>query len=153
MNFGVVKVETALGKKLNAKLRCAPLCRQGRRPVQGNLIETTIDTLTYAAGNYRGYAFVDISSQLACESGYRAHRTWTFAVDGGPAASTLNGSISSATRRTLDRVIPPLNCAFQKATRSTGSCFDRPKKPCAFRSATSRDVEIVETPGARAGTK
>ena len=61
-DFGEVKVETALEKLDANALRAAVPIQEGAL-FKGDLIETTIDSLTYAAG-IAGSAFVDIRPQL-----------------------------------------------------------------------------------------
>jgi outer membrane protein insertion porin family len=100
-DFGEVKVETAL-EKLNADaLRAAVPIQEGAL-FRGDLIETTIDSLTYAAG-IAGYAFVDIRPQLDVnpETG---RIDVTFVVDEGPRVYIDRINIVGNTQ-TLDRVI------------------------------------------------
>ena len=100
-DFGEVKVETAL-EKLNAEaLRAAVPIQEGAL-FRGDLIESTIDSLTYAAG-IAGYAFVDIRPQLDVnpETG---RIDVTFVVDEGPRVYIDRINIVGNTQ-TLDRVI------------------------------------------------
>ena len=140
-DFGVVKVETAL-EKLNANaLRAAVPIKEGDL-FKGNLIETTIDTLTYAAG-IAGYAFVDIRPQLDVnpETG---RIDVTFAVDEGPRVYIERINIVGNTQ-TLDRVIR------RELRISEGDAFNRILLDRSKNRVRSlgyfKDVEIVETPG------
>ncbi len=140
-DFGVVKVETAL-EKLNADaLRSAVPIQEGDL-FKGNLIETTIDTLTYAAG-IAGYAFVDIRPQLDVnpETG---RIDVTFAVDEGPRVYIERINIVGNTQ-TLDRVIR------RELRISEGDAFNRILLDRSKNRVRSlgyfKDVEIVETPG------
>ncbi len=131
-DFGEVKVETAL-EKLNADaLRAAVPIQEGAL-FRGDLIETTIDSLTYAAG-IAGYAFVDIRPQLDVnpETG---RIDVTFVVDEGPRVYIDRINIVGNTQ-TLDRVIAA-SFGFRKATPSTGS-FSIVRKTVCVRSVTSR---------------
>ncbi|WP_415111583.1 outer membrane protein assembly factor BamA, partial [Hyphomonas sp.] len=140
-DFGVVKVETAL-EKLNANaLRAAVPIKEGDL-FKGNLIETTIDTLTYAAG-IAGYAFVDIRPQLDVnpETG---RIDVTFAVDEGPRVYIERINIVGNTQ-TLDRVIR------RELRISEGDAFNRILLDRSKNRVRSlgyfKDVEIVETTG------
>ncbi|RAN37199.1 outer membrane protein assembly factor BamA [Hyphomonas sp. GM-8P] len=100
-DFGEVKVETAL-EKLNAKaLRAAVPIQEGAL-FKGDLIESTIDSLTYAAG-IAGYAFVDIRPQLDVNPD-TGRIDVTFVVDEGPRVYIDRINIVGNTQ-TLDRVI------------------------------------------------
>lgn len=99
--FGEVNVETALDK-LSAPglLRAVPF-KDGDL-FRGDLIEDTIDTLTYAAG-IAGYAFVDITPRLEADPETRKVNV-TFAIDEGPRVYIERINIVGNTQ-TLDRVI------------------------------------------------
>ncbi|MBU2606339.1 MAG: outer membrane protein assembly factor BamA [Alphaproteobacteria bacterium] len=140
-DFGVVKVETAL-EKLNANaLRAAVPIKEGDL-FKGNLIETTIDTLTYAAG-IAGYAFVDIRPQLDLNPD-TGRIDVTFAVDEGPRVYIERINIVGNTQ-TLDRVIR------RELRISEGDAFNRILLDRSKNRVRSlgyfKDVEIVETPG------
>jgi outer membrane protein insertion porin family len=140
-DFGVVKVETAL-EKLNAEaLRAAVPIKEGDL-FKGNLIETTIDTLTYAAG-IAGYAFVDIRPQLDVNPD-TGRIDVTFAVDEGPRVYIERINIVGNTQ-TLDRVIR------RELRISEGDAFNRILLDRSKNRVRSlgyfKDVEIVETPG------
>jgi len=140
-DFGVVKVETAL-EKLNANaLRAAVPIKEGDL-FRGNLIETTIDTLTYAAG-IAGYAFVDIRPQLDVNLD-TGRIDVTFAVDEGPRVYIERINIVGNTQ-TLDRVIR------RELRISEGDAFNRILLDRSRNRVRSlgyfKDVEIVETPG------
>lgn len=140
-DFGEVKVETAL-EKLNAEaLRAAVPIKEGDL-FKGNLIETTIDTLTYAAG-IAGYAFVDIRPQLDVNPD-TGRIDVTFAVDEGPRVYIERINIVGNTQ-TLDRVIR------RELRISEGDAFNRILLDRSKNRVRSlgyfKDVEIVETPG------
>ncbi|MEO1660155.1 MAG: outer membrane protein assembly factor BamA [Pseudomonadota bacterium] len=99
--FGEVEVETALDKLSSEGLKRAVPFRDGDL-FQGNLIEDTIDTLTYAAG-IAGYAFVDITPRLEADPETRKVNV-TFAIDEGPRVYIERININGNTQ-TLDRVI------------------------------------------------
>ncbi|WP_340693632.1 outer membrane protein assembly factor BamA [Hyphomonas sp.] len=140
-DFGVVKVETAL-EKLNAEaLRAAVPIKEGDL-FKGNLIETTIDTLTYAAG-IAGYAFVDIRPQLDVNPD-TGRIDVTFAVDEGPRVYIERINIVGNTQ-TLDRVIR------RELRISEGDAFNRILLDRSKNRVRSlgyfKDVEIIEAPG------
>jgi len=140
-DFGEVKVETALEKLDATALRRAVPIQEGDL-FKGNLIEDTIDTLTYAAG-IAGYAFVDIRPQLDVnpETG---RIDVTFAVDEGPRVYIERINIVGNTQ-TLDRVIR------RELRISEGDAFNRILLDRSKNRVRSlgyfKDVEIVETPG------
>ena len=140
-DFGEVKVETALEKLDAEALRRAVPIQEGDL-FKGNLIETTIDTLTYAAG-IAGYAFVDIRPQLDVNPD-TGRIDVTFAVDEGPRVYIERINIVGNTQ-TLDRVI-------RRGLRiSEGDAFNRilldRSKNRVRALGYFKDVEIVETPG------
>lgn len=140
-DFGEVKVETAL-EKLNAEaLRAAVPIKEGDL-FKGNLIESTIDTLTYAAG-IAGYAFVDIRPQLDVNPD-TGRIDVTFAVDEGPRVYIERINIVGNTQ-TLDRVIR------RELRISEGDAFNRILLDRSKNRVRSlgyfKDVEIIETPG------
>ncbi|MCB9961527.1 MAG: outer membrane protein assembly factor BamA [Hyphomonas sp.] len=100
-DFGTVKVETALAKLDANALRAAVPIKEGSL-FKGDLIEDTIDSLTYAAG-IAGYAFVDIRPQLD-ENPETGKIDVTFVVDEGPRVYIDRINIVGNTQ-TLDRVI------------------------------------------------
>ncbi len=139
-DFGVVKVETAL-EKLDAKsLRNAVPIQEGDL-FKGDLIENTIDTLTYAAG-IAGYAFVDIRPQLDVnpETG---RIDVTFVVDEGPRVYIDRINITGNTQ-TLDRVIR------RELRISEGDAFNRILLDRSKNRVRSlgyfKEVEIEELP-------
>ena len=99
--FGEVDVETALDKLSSEGLKRAVPFRDGDL-FRGDLIEDTIDTLTYAAG-IAGYAFVDITPRLQADPETRKVNV-TFAIDEGPRVYIERININGNTQ-TLDRVI------------------------------------------------
>ena len=140
-DFGEVKVETALEKLDAVALRRAVPIQEGDL-FKGNLIETTIDTLTYAAG-IAGYAFVDIRPQLDVNPD-TGRIDVTFAVDEGPRVYIERINIVGNTQ-TLDRVIR------RELRISEGDAFNRilldRSKNRVRALGYFKDVEIVETPG------
>ncbi|MEL7032909.1 MAG: outer membrane protein assembly factor BamA [Pseudomonadota bacterium] len=99
--FGEVDVETALDKLSSEGLKRAVPFQDGEL-FRGDLIEDTIDTLTYAAG-IAGYAFVDITPRLEADPETRKVNV-TFAIDEGPRVYIERININGNTQ-TLDRVI------------------------------------------------
>ena len=99
--FGEVQVETALDKLSSEGLLRAVSFQDGDL-FRGDLIEDTIDTLTYAAG-IAGYAFVDINPRLEADPETRKVNV-TFAIDEGPRVYIERINIVGNTS-TLDRVI------------------------------------------------
>jgi outer membrane protein insertion porin family len=140
-DFGEVKVETALEKLDAEALRRAVPIQEGDL-FKGNLIETTIDTLTYAAG-IAGYAFVDIRPQLDVNPD-TGRIDVTFAVDEGPRVYIERINIVGNTQ-TLDRVIR------RELRISEGDAFNRILLDRSKNRVRSlgyfKDVEIIETPG------
>ncbi|MEQ9435753.1 MAG: outer membrane protein assembly factor BamA [Hyphomonas sp.] len=140
-DFGEVKVETALEKLDATALRRAVPIQEGDL-FKGNLIEDTIDTLTYAAG-IAGYAFVDIRPQLDVNPD-TGRIDVTFAVDEGPRVYIERINIVGNTQ-TLDRVIR------RELRISEGDAFNRILLDRSKNRVRSlgyfKDVEIVETPG------
>jgi len=100
-DFGEVKVETAL-EKLNATALRRSVPIQEGDLFKGDLIEATIDSLTYAAG-IAGYAFVDIRPQIDVNPD-TGRIDVTFVVDEGPRVYIDRINIVGNTQ-TLDRVI------------------------------------------------
>ncbi|MEM1147573.1 MAG: outer membrane protein assembly factor BamA, partial [Pseudomonadota bacterium] len=99
--FGEVQVETALDKLSEEGLLRAVAFGDGDL-YRGDLIEDTIDTLTFAAG-IAGYAFVDITPRLEADPETRKVNV-TFAIDEGPRVYIERINIIGNTS-TLDRVI------------------------------------------------
>ncbi|MEL7041917.1 MAG: outer membrane protein assembly factor BamA [Pseudomonadota bacterium] len=99
--FGEVQVETALDKLSEEGLLRAVPFGDGDL-YRGDLIEDTIDTLTFAAG-IAGYAFVDITPRLEADPETRKVNV-TFAIDEGPRVYIERINIIGNTS-TLDRVI------------------------------------------------
>ncbi|MEP1144096.1 MAG: outer membrane protein assembly factor BamA [Henriciella sp.] len=99
--FGEIDVETALDKLSSEGLKRAVPFSDGEL-FRGDLIEDTIDTLTYAAG-IAGYAFVDITPRLEPDPETRKVNV-TFAIDEGPRVYIERININGNTQ-TLDRVI------------------------------------------------
>ncbi|NQY38829.1 MAG: outer membrane protein assembly factor BamA [Henriciella sp.] len=99
--FGEIDVETALDKLSSEGLKRAVPFTEGEL-FRGDLIEDTIDTLTYAAG-IAGYAFVDITPRLQADPETRKVNV-TFAIDEGPRVYIERININGNTQ-TLDRVI------------------------------------------------
>ncbi len=99
--FGDVAVETALDKLSEQGLLLAVPFSDGDL-FRGDLIEDTIDTLTFAAG-IAGYAFVDVTPRLDADPETRKVNV-TFAIDEGPRVYIERINIVGNTQ-TLDRVI------------------------------------------------
>ncbi|HAY07697.1 MAG TPA: outer membrane protein assembly factor BamA [Hyphomonas sp.] len=100
-DFGTIKVETAL-EKLDSNILTAVVPIQEGSLFRGDLIETTIDSLTYAAG-VAGYAFVDVRPQIKVNE-TTGRIDITFALDEGPRVYIDRINIVGNTQ-TLDRVI------------------------------------------------
>ena len=140
--FGDIKVETSLSK-LDAGMlsRLAPI--ESGTLYRGQLIEETIDALTYAAG-VAGYAFVDIRPVVEADPQTRKVNI-TFVVDEGPRVYINRINIVGNTA-TLDRVI-------RRETRiSEGSAFNRvliDRSRNRIRAlGFFKDVTVEETPSA-----
>lgn len=99
--FGEIKVETALDKLSGEALRSIVPIQEGTQ-FKGDLIEDTVDSLTFAAG-VAGYAFVDVRPRIDRDPETRKVNI-TFAIDEGPRVYIERINIVGNTR-TLDRVI------------------------------------------------
>jgi outer membrane protein insertion porin family len=139
-DFGVIKVETAL-EKLDGSVLAAVVPIQEGDLFRGNLIETTIDSLTYAAG-VAGYAFVDIRPQISINE-ETGRIDITFAIDEGPRVYIDRINIVGNTQ-TLDRVIR------RELRIAEGDAFNRillDRSRNRIRAlGFFKDVEVVETP-------
>ncbi|MFC6199960.1 outer membrane protein assembly factor BamA [Ponticaulis profundi] len=140
-DFGEIKVETALDK-LNAEaLEAIIPIREGEQ-FQGDLIENTVDSLTFAAG-IAGYAFVDVRPRVDRDPETRKVNV-TFAIDEGPRVYIERINIVGNTR-TLDRVIR------RELRISEGDAFNRVLIDQSRNRIRAlgffKDVEITETPG------
>ncbi|MEL6693771.1 MAG: outer membrane protein assembly factor BamA, partial [Pseudomonadota bacterium] len=142
--FGEVDVETALDKLSSEGLKRAVPFSEGDL-FRGDLIEDTIDTLTYAAG-IAGYAFVDITPRLEADPETRKVNV-TFAIDEGPRVYIERININGNTQ-TLDRVI-------RRELRVTeGDAFNRVLLDRSRNRVRAlgyfENVEITERAGSRA---
>jgi len=142
--FGEIDVETALDKLNADALKRAVPFRTGDL-FKGDLIEDTIDTLTYAAG-IAGYAFVDVSPRLEADPDTNQVNV-TFALDEGPRVYIERIDIVGNTA-TLDRVI-------RRELRVTeGDAFNRVLLDRSRNRVRAlgyfKEVEITETPGSKA---
>ena len=99
--FGEIKVETALDKLNENALRAIIPIREGNE-FKGDLIENSVDSLTFAAG-VAGYAFVDVRPRVERDPETRKVNI-TFSIDEGPRVYIERINIVGNTR-TLDRVI------------------------------------------------
>jgi len=99
--FGEVKVESAL-EKLDSNLLVRAVPIQAGNLYRGDLIEKSIDALTYSAG-IAGYAFVDVRPKLVPNPETNTVDV-TFALDEGPRVYIERINIVGNTT-TLDRVI------------------------------------------------
>lgn len=139
--FGEIAVETAL-EKLNddALARLVPI-REGEL-YQGDLIEASIDTLTFAAG-VAGYAFVDIRPRLDADPETNTVNV-TFAIDEGPRVYIERINIEGNTQ-TLDRVVR------RELRISEGDAFNRVLLDRSRNRVRAlgffKDVTIAESPG------
>lgn len=139
-DFGTIKVETAL-EKLDSRILTAVVPIKEGELFRGNLIESTIDSLTYAAG-VAGYAFVDIRPQISVNS-ETGRIDITFVVDEGPRVYIDRINIVGNST-TLDRVIR------RELRISEGDAFNRILLDRSRNRVRSlgffKDVEIIETP-------
>lgn len=139
--FGSISVETAL-EKLNDEALASIVPVQEGELYQGDLIEDSIDTLTYAAG-VGGYAFVDIRPRL--EADPQTNRVnVTFAIDEGPRVYIERINIVGNTQ-TLDRVIR------RELRIAEGDAFNRVlldrSKNRVRALGFFKEVEVTEVPG------
>ena len=141
--FGDVSVETALDKLSGAALRRVVPISDGDL-FRGDVIEDTIDTLTYAAG-IAGYAFVDITPRLDADPETRKVNV-TFAIDEGPRVYIERINIVGNTS-TLDRVIR------RELRVAEGDAFNRVLLDRSRNRVRAlgyfEEVEITEKPGTR----
>ena len=139
-DFGVIKVETAL-EKLDADVLLAVVPIIEGELFRGNQIESTIDSLTYAAG-VAGYAFVDVRPQISVNPD-TGRIDITFAIDEGPRVYIDRINIVGNTQ-TLDRVIR------RELRLSEGDAFNRILLDRSRNRVRAlgffKDVEVVETP-------
>lgn len=139
-DFGAIKVETAL-EKLDANVLRAVVPIQEGELFRGSLIESTIDSLTYAAG-VAGYAFVDVRPQISVNE-QSGRIDITFAIDEGPRVYIDRINIVGNTQ-TLDRVIR------RELRLSEGDAFNRILLDRSRNRVRAlgffKDVQVVETP-------
>lgn len=140
-DFGEVKVESVL-EKLNADAleRVVPI-EEGSL-YRGDLIEDSIDALTYAAG-IAGYAFVDIRPRLEADPETNKVNV-TFSIDEGPRVYIERINIVGNTR-TLDRVVR------RELRIAEGDAFNRVLLDRSRNRVRAlgffKEVEITEEPG------
>ncbi len=141
--FGEVEVETALDKLNSEGLKRAVPFRDGDL-FRGDLIEDTIDTLTYAAG-IAGYAFVDVTPRLEADPETNKVNV-TFALDEGPRVYIERINIIGNTS-TLDRVIR------RELRVAEGDAFNRVLLDRSRNRVRAlgyfSEVEITETAGSK----
>lgn len=141
--FGDIQVETALDKLNETALEAAVPFESGQL-FQGDLIEDTIDTLTYAAG-IAGYAFVDVVPRLEANSETNQVNV-TFALDEGPRVYIERIDIVGNTS-TLDRVIR------RELRVAEGDAFNRVLLDRSRNRVRAlgyfSNVEITEAPGSK----
>ncbi|MEL7546190.1 MAG: outer membrane protein assembly factor BamA [Pseudomonadota bacterium] len=141
--FGDIQVETALDK-LNERALEAAVPFQTGQLFQGDLIEDTIDTLTYAAG-IAGYAFVDVVPRLEANPATNEVNV-TFALDEGPRVYIERIDIVGNTS-TLDRVIR------RELRVAEGDAFNRVLLDRSRNRVRAlgyfSNVEITEMPGSK----
>lgn len=141
--FGDVRVETALDK-LNAEALTNAVPFKRGDQFRGDLIENTIDTLTYAAG-IAGYAFVDVSPQLDPNPETNTVDV-VFALDEGPRVYIERIDIVGNTS-TLDRVVR------RELRVSEGDAFNRVLLDRSRNRVRAlgyfKEVEITESPGSK----
>ncbi|MEM9668612.1 MAG: outer membrane protein assembly factor BamA [Pseudomonadota bacterium] len=140
-DFGEIKVETSLDKlDGDALLRAVPI--QEGELYEGDLIETSIDNLTAAAG-ISGYAFVDVIPRIEPNPD-TGKIDVTFAMDEGPRVYIERINIVGNTR-TLDRVVR------RRLQISEGDAFNRVLLDRSRNRVRAlgyfSEVEIEELPG------
>ncbi|MEE9380256.1 MAG: outer membrane protein assembly factor BamA [Hyphomonadaceae bacterium] len=139
--FGEINVETALEKLDNTFLRRTVPIKSGEL-YQGDLIEQSIDALTFAAG-IAGYAFVDIRPRIVPNPETNQVDV-TFAIDEGPRVYIERINIVGNTT-TLDRVVR------RELRISEGDAFNRVLLDRSRNRARAlgffKDVTIEERPG------
>ena len=140
-DFGEISVETALDKLDNDALKALLPLQEGSQ-FRGDLIESSVDTLTFAAG-VAGYAFVDVRPRVERDPETRKVNI-TFAMDEGPRVYIERINIVGNTR-TLDRVIR------RELRISEGDAFNRvlldQSRNRIRRLGFFEEVEIEENPG------
>jgi len=143
-SFGEVRVETALDK-LDGDLLTRVVPFKDGDLFRGDLIEDTIDTLTYAAG-VAGYAFVDVTPQLEADPDTNKVNV-VFALDEGPRVYVERINIVGNTS-TLDRVIR------RELRVAEGDAFNRVLLDRSRNRVRAlgyfKEVEITEAPGSKA---
>ncbi len=139
-DFGTIRVETALEKLDGDVLRAVVPIQEGEL-FRGSLIESTIDSLTYAAG-IAGYAFVDVRPQISVNE-QTGRIDITFALDEGPRVYIERINIIGNTQ-TLDRVIR------RELRISEGDAFNRILLDRSRNRVRAlgffKNVEVIETP-------
>ena len=140
-NFGEISVETVLEKLDNNFLRRSVPIKTGSL-YKGDLIEESIDSLTFAAG-IAGYAFVDIRPRIVPNPETNTIDV-TFAIDEGPRVYIERINIVGNTT-TLDKVVR------RELRISEGDAFNRILLDRSRNRARSlgffQDVTIEEVPG------
>ena len=140
-SFGEVTVETELDK-LNEELLLRSVPIKSGNLYRGDLIEDSIDALTYAAG-VAGYAFVDVRPRLVPNPTTNKVDV-TFALDEGPRVYIERINIVGNTT-TLDRVIR------REMRISEGDAFNRVLLDRSRNRIRAlgffKEVEITEQPG------
>lgn len=139
--FGEIKVETALDKLDGELLRAVVPIAEGTQ-FKGDLIEDSVDALSFAAG-VAGYAFVDVRPRVDRDPETRKVNI-TFALDEGPRVYVERINIVGNTR-TLDRVVR------RELRISEGDAFNRvlldQSRNRVRRLGFFKEVEISERPG------
>lgn len=139
-NFGEVKVETELNKLSPDLLEAVVPIEEGRR-FRGDLIEDSVDAITFAAGS-AGYANVDISPRIERDRENRVVNL-TFEVNEGPRVFIERIDIVGNTR-TVDDVIR------RELRIAEGDAFNRilldRSRSQVRRLGFFKEVEIEERP-------
>ena len=140
-DFGEVRVETALEKLNSDALRAIVPIREGDL-YKGDLIEDSVDALTFAAG-VAGYAFVDVRPRIERNPETRTVDI-VFSLDEGPRVYVERININGNTR-TLDRVIR------REMRISEGDAFNRilidQSRNRVRALGFFKEVEVEEVPG------
>lgn len=142
-DFGEINVETALDKLNPEFLKRVVPFKEGDQ-FRADLIENTIDSLTYTAG-IGGYAFVDVTPRLEADPETRKVNV-TFAIDEGPRVYIERINIVGNTQ-TLDRVIRR-ELRVVEGDAFNRVLLDRSRNRVRALGYFS-EVEITETPGSK----
>ncbi|MGE3865419.1 MAG: outer membrane protein assembly factor BamA [Hyphomonadaceae bacterium] len=142
-NFGEINVETELDKLPKDLLKASVPIQQGRE-FQGELVEKSIDALTFVAGT-AGYANVDIRPRIDRDRETRKVNI-TFEVNEGPRVFVEKVNVVGNTR-TVDTVIR------RELRLSEGDAFNRVlldrSKSRVRALGFFKDVEIEDKPGSQ----